>query len=97
MAARNTVLRSINDIPDDRLSDIPDNNGSNPLHSTDDLRLDMQGMTSDSPQRHNLQIQISGHQLNTSIAVVLAPSGASPEAIKQGFRDSFDQAVITRL
>ncbi|KAF9583207.1 hypothetical protein BGW38_010024 [Lunasporangiospora selenospora] len=108
-SGKKVILDFIANIPDNKITDMPNGNGSNPLHSTDDLRLDMQGMTSSNPQKHNLQVQInaetkhkslktqSSSRLNTSVAAVLALPGTPPSDIRNGLKDSYNQSKIIDL
>ncbi|KAF9578640.1 hypothetical protein BGW38_005463 [Lunasporangiospora selenospora] len=108
-SGKKVILAFIASIPDGKISDMPDGTGSNPLWDSVDLRLDMQGMTSNSPKKHNLQIQINAEathkslktqsksKLNTSVAAVLAPPGSSPKKIREGFVKSLASGKIVVL
>ncbi|KAI0315671.1 hypothetical protein OF83DRAFT_1265903, partial [Amylostereum chailletii] len=55
----------INSIPDAKLTGL--STGAATLYKDTDFRLDMQGMTSDKPQKFNLQVQINN---GTSISTL---------------------------
>ncbi|VDB91477.1 unnamed protein product [Peniophora sp. CBMAI 1063] len=55
----------IESIPDSKLKPTSTNAGT--LYKDKDFRLDMQGMTSDKPQKYNLQVQINKETKITSL------------------------------
>ncbi|PQE17865.1 hypothetical protein CJF30_00010352 [Rutstroemia sp. NJR-2017a BBW] len=59
------VQEFIDGIPDSKLTALPSSAGT--IYTTTDFRLDMQGLTSGDPQKHNLQIQINKQTTITSL------------------------------
>ncbi|KAF7955396.1 uncharacterized protein EAE97_000655 [Botrytis byssoidea] len=47
----------IDDIPDSTLTGFPTSGGT--IYKDADFRLDMQGMTTGDPKKHNLQVQVT--------------------------------------
>ncbi|KAK8076917.1 hypothetical protein PG996_003087 [Apiospora saccharicola] len=59
------VKEFIESIPDSKLAGFSKNTGL--IYKDNDFRLDMQGMTTGNPQKHNLQVQINKETTVTSL------------------------------
>ena len=83
---KQTTLDFINSIPDDKLKDLP-TSATTGIFETLSFRLDMQGMTSDKPARHNLQVQINNQAKSSTIRNTKNAQGATcagPVLVPQG-------------
>ena len=89
--AKKCFYEFIDLIPDHVLDGIPDTRTT--LFRTQDLRLDMQGMTTKTPKRHRLHIQVNGQVSVTTLEAlrfetiseveVLQDDPGTPASIKQ--------------
>lgn len=66
------LVNFIESIPDHKLTGLLTSTSGNPLHKDGTFRFDMQGMTSDKPPKHNLQIQVN-HKPKIASYDALAP------------------------
>ncbi|KAI0346108.1 hypothetical protein BDW22DRAFT_1425635 [Trametopsis cervina] len=88
--ADKALVAFINAIPDDKLTAIPTNTGT--LYRDTDFRLDMQGMTTGNPQRHNLQVQINKQttistlkkHAPATVSTYLSAPGATAATVREG-------------
>ena len=76
------VEKYINSIPSIKFLDLPDGQGT--IHKDMNLRLDMQGMSSHNPPRHNLQVQVNRECVITSLKRVKGDTVAGPVFVPQG-------------
>ncbi|KAI1177569.1 hypothetical protein F4777DRAFT_541438 [Nemania sp. FL0916] len=83
MGKANKALRAfIDGIPNSKLESLSTNPGK--IHSDDDFRLDMQGMTSDKPPKHNLQIQINNETRISTLKKLAPKTVAGPVLVDPG-------------
>lgn len=75
--ARDAVEKFIKGIPDGKLKDLPKTSTTG-LVKNIHLRLDMQGMTSDKPPKHNLQVQVNNETTITTLKVAAKKTIAGP-------------------
>lgn len=76
MAPNKHLIAFINSIPDSKLTGLP--RSGRTLTSDGTFRIDMQGMTSDKPPKHNLQVQVNDKPSITSYAGVEGETVAGP-------------------
>ncbi|TEY35181.1 hypothetical protein BOTCAL_0600g00070 [Botryotinia calthae] len=85
----------INDIPDSKLTGFPTSEGT--IHKNTDFRLNMQGMTTGDPKKHNLQVQVNKETVailkkvapkTVASLLVLQDDPPSAETIKKGLKAS---------
>ncbi|KAI8627876.1 hypothetical protein F5Y19DRAFT_477048 [Xylariaceae sp. FL1651] len=73
---KNSLEKFIGNIPDSKLCAFP--TIPRKIHTDANYRLDMQGMTSAEPQKHNLQIQVNKDTPITTLAKAAPLTVAGP-------------------
>ncbi|CAF9916954.1 MAG: hypothetical protein HETSPECPRED_003057 [Heterodermia speciosa] len=69
---RKALKDFIGNIPEEKLTDFPSNNGAC-IYKDTNFRMDMQSITTDEPKKYNIQIQINS-ETTVSTLKKLAPS-----------------------
>jgi len=81
-------------VPDDKLTGLSQTVKC--LYKNEEFRLDMQGMTSDDPQQHNLQVQVNNKPLRgnvpNTVAQAQVPSGEN-KLTANGVRDALKAGI----
>ncbi|KAF2768103.1 hypothetical protein EJ03DRAFT_274905 [Teratosphaeria nubilosa] len=80
--AQKALKAFIEGIPESKLTNLTKSIGT--LYKDDDFRLDMQGMTSDDPAKHNLQVQVNNGTAISTLKKAAPKTVAGPVLVAAG-------------